>query len=418
MQTHPTKARRVKVAKRPGVYYRLDRDGDRRYEIDFYDENGDRRWKVVDGDLEAAEDLRNEMRRRRRSGEIVRDPKATFSEVADRWLASQTHLRPRTIEVYTWALEKHLRPRFGRRSIAKIREEDVLQLIAAMQAADLAAWTIRAVLTPFGRIMGYAVRHYRLGSNPLRRLERGERPSAVTRNERRVLTSDEIAKLLGKATPRYRPVLATAVFTGLRLGELLGLIWADVDFDEGLVRVRKQLDRAGDRVEPKTPKALRDVVLMPALGTLLREHKLSSPPELTGAGCPVFATRTGKPLYYRNVSHALDKAIERAELDGEGKGRVTMHSLRHGFASHLILDLKLDPVKVSRQLGHARPSITEDTYAHEFEVARHADEIREAMASSEFGTILERSGAREQSPPADKLGEIVPIRAVSGPTRE
>ena len=57
----------------------------------------------------------------------------------------------------------------------------------------------------------------------------------------------------------------------MRLGELLGLTWADVDFDAGVVRVRKQLGRDGKRVEPKTPQAIRDVVLMPALGRMLRE---------------------------------------------------------------------------------------------------------------------------------------------------
>ncbi len=407
-------ARRTKVARHAGIYYR-DTPHGRRYEFDYYDENGTRRWKVVEGydNLSEAQTARAEMRRRRDAGESVRAPKATFSEVADRWLAAQSHLRPRTREIYGWALDKHLRPRFGRRPIEKIREEDVLRLIAEMREAGLAAWTIRAVLTPFGRIMGYAVRHYRLAGNPVRRLERGERPS-VEQKDRRVLTSDEIGELIVAATPRYRPVIATAVFSGLRLGELLGLTWGDVDFDAGLLRVRRQLDRSGSLVAPKTPRATRDVVLMPALGKLLREHKLWAPPELTGDACPVFTTATGNPLYYRNVSHGLDNAITKAGLDGDGKARVTMHSLRHTFASHLILDLKLDPVQVSRQLGHARPSITEDTYSHLFQEARHADEIRQAMAESEFGTILERSEARDPSPPVPATGEIVQIKRNPG----
>jgi integrase len=66
-----------------------------------------------------------------------------------------------------------------------------------------------------------------------------------------------------------------------------------------------------------------------------------------------------------------------------------MHSLRHTFASHLILDLKLDVVTVSRQLGHARPSITSDVYAHLFDEARHAEDIRQRMGESDFGKLLE-----------------------------
>ena len=83
----------------------------------------------------------------------------------------------------------------------------------------------------------------------------------------------------------------------------------------------------------------------------------------------------------------LERAVERAGLNGEGK--LTMHALRDTFASHLILDLGLDVVQVSRQLGHARPSITSDTYARLFDQARHSDDIRERMAASEFGKVLE-----------------------------
>jgi integrase len=68
---------------------------------------------------------------------------------------------------------------------------------------------------------------------------------------------------------------------------------------------------------------------------------------------------------------------------------MSMHHLRHTFASHLILDLKLDVVTVSRQLGHARPSITSDVYAHLFDESRHAEDIRARMAESDFGRLLE-----------------------------
>ena len=65
-----------------------------------------------------------------------------------------------------------------------------------------------------------------------------------------------------------------------------------------------------------------------------------------------------------------------------------VHDLRHTFASHLIVDLKLDVAQVSRILGHARPSITLDRYTHLFDQAGHAAEIRERMAASAFGALL------------------------------
>jgi len=123
-----------------------------------------------------------------------------------------------------------------------------------------AGFTIRTALTPLGRVLSHAARRGLIASNPMSRLERGERPSPG-RREMRILQRDEIHALLGAADPRYRPLLATAIFTGLRLGEVLGLTWADVDLKAGTPHVRKQLDRDGHRVAPKTPQAVRDVVL-------------------------------------------------------------------------------------------------------------------------------------------------------------
>ncbi len=69
-----------------------------------------------------------------------------------------------------------------------------------------------------------------------------------------------------------------------------------------------------------------------------------------------------------------------------------MQLARHTFASHLIVDLKLDVAHVSRILGHARPSITLDTYTHLFDQAAHAADIRERMAESRFGALLAERG--------------------------
>jgi integrase len=159
---------------------------------------------------------------------------------------------------------------------------------------------------------------------------RGERPS-VGRREQRILDRDEIAKLLDSAPRSYRTLLATAIFTALRQGELLGLTWQDMDFDAGLVRVRKSLDRSGNRTEPKTSQAVREVLLMPALGRMLREHKLASP--YSAASDFVFASQAGTPLNWRNASkRGLEKAVENAKLGG---GRVRFPDLRHTFASLL-----------------------------------------------------------------------------------
>jgi len=159
-----------------------------------------------------------------RRGERVAPTRATIAEVADIWLAAQTQLRPRTRASYESLLRVHVIPRIGRLRIAEITEDDVAFVIAEMQKGGSEAWTVRTALTPLGRVLSYAARRGLIESNPMRRLERGERPSPV-RREMRILQREEIHALVDAADPRYRPLLATAVFTGMRLGELLGLAW-------------------------------------------------------------------------------------------------------------------------------------------------------------------------------------------------
>jgi integrase len=198
--------------------------------------------------------------------------------------------------------------------------------------------------------------------------------------------------LLAACLPTYRPLLATALYSGMRLSELLGLTWAELDLGEGLIQVRYQLSRAREdkparRVRLKTAAAVREIPLLPQLGALLKQHKLASPHSRDADY--VFCTALGTPLGARNVERrGLGRAADLAGLNPEELPRLRVHDLRHTFASHLIVDLKLDVAQVSKILGHARPSITLDTYTHLFERAAHAADIRDRMATSEFGNLL------------------------------
>ena len=97
----------------------------------------------------------------------------------------------------------------------------------------------------------------------------------------------------------------------------------------------------------------------------------------------------GTPFLHHNVSkRVLRRAATAAQLDRPDR-RVRFHDLRHTFASHLIIDIRLDVVQVSRMLGHARTSMTLDTYTHLFEEARHGADVRAELAKSDFANLLE-----------------------------
>lgn len=151
--------------------------------------------------------------------------------------------------------------------------------------------------------------------------------------------------------------------------------------DTGAIHVRHQLDREHELVDLKTGAGRRDIVLIPQLARILREHKLRSP--FSRDSDFVFGNAEGRGRDHRSTSRGIERAVERAGL---GAG-ISAHTFRHTFASILIVGLKYDPVSVSRQLGHKRPSFTQDVYAHMFDRAKHADALREQLEQG-FGHLL------------------------------
>jgi integrase len=184
----------------------------------------------------------------------------------------------------------------------------------------------------------------------------------------------------------YRPLFELLAFTGLRIGEALGLTWADVDFDAGLLFVHRQLSRYREHAKLKTEAGRRQIVLAPAMVRLLRARWLASPDK--GPDDFVFTNGAGRPLDYRKVGEAFRVAVRRAGVRGDG--RLSLHSLRHGYASLLIAE-GLDVVFVSRQLGHADPGVTLSVYAHLYARAKHALAARSAIEASYAAMALNRS---------------------------
>jgi integrase len=159
-----------------------------------------------------------------------------------------------------------------------------------------------------------------------------------------------------------------------------------VDFDAGLLSVHRQLSRYREHAKLKTEAGRREVVLAPAVVRLLRAQWLASAQK--GPDDFVFTNSVGRPLDYRHVGEAFRVAVRRAGVRGDG--RLSLHSLRHGYASLLIAE-GLDVVFVSRQLGHADPGVTLSVYAHLFARAKHALAARSAIEAGYAAMALGRS---------------------------
>ena len=288
------------------------------------------------------------------------------------------------------ALHHHLLPRLGRRRLALVTADDVVAVARELQAEGLSPWTVKRILGALSCVFTFALRRGYVATHPFHRLERDERPRPL-RSDQRVLTQTQLARLFAACPRRYQPLLLTGAYTGMRLSEVLALSWDDIDFAAGVVHVRHQLARGRrgvppHRIPPKTRASVREIPLLPQLAAVLRQHKRGS--RFTRGSDYVFATDHGTAFLHHNVSkRVLRRAATRAGLDRPGR-RVRFHDLRHTFASHLIIDIRLDVVQVSRILGHARTSMTLDTYTHLFEAARHGADVRAELAKSDFANLL------------------------------
>ena len=249
-----------------------------------------------------------------------------------------------------------------------------------------ASWTIRGTLTVLGGMLGFAVRRGYAPTNVVGQLERDERP-AHTEREQRILDADEIAGFIAATPKPYRVLVATAIFTGLRQSELLGLRWGDVDFQAGVVRVRRQLGRDGALVPPKTRGSVRDVVMMPSLSKMLAAHRLAS--AYSADGDFVFASLTGGPMHHRNIlRRGFEKAAETAGMNGGDRPKLVFHDLRRTFGS-LLISQGCDIVYVSRQMGDSSPGVTLVVYAKLFDGQRHGADTAARMEAA-FGEAVAR----------------------------
>jgi len=181
----------------------------------------------------------------------------------------------------------------------------------------------------------------------------------------------EMRAIVGKLSGRYRALLLTAIFAGLRASELRGLRWVDIDLKRGELHVRQRADRYGKIGRPKSAAGERTVPLPPMVIAALREHQLASRRSELGLAFPNI--RGGIEHLNSIVKRGLVPAmIAAGVVSKDGKAKYTgLHSLRHFYASWCInrrVDGGLElPLKlVQTRLGHASIQMTADTYGHLF----------------------------------------------------
>ncbi|TAM55773.1 MAG: site-specific integrase, partial [Chloroflexota bacterium] len=291
------------------------------------------------------------------------DARLTVGGWLDAWLtAAAPHLRPATSESYRNVSRLYLRPAIGGVPLSKLTPDHVGRLLAELTArGDLSPTTVRYSYAVLRIALGRALKAGKVLRNVATLID----PPAKARPELRPLSADEVRTFLASVEgDRLAPLYVVAIGTGLRQGELLGLRWADLDLDRGMLTVRHQLGRDGLLAEPKTARARRTLALGGAVRSALREQRRRQAADRLAAGGHwqdqgyVFTTPTGGPLDHANVLHRFQAAIGRAGLPHQ-----RFHDLRHAAAT-LLLERGEDLAVISKMLGHSNLGTTADVYAH------------------------------------------------------
>jgi integrase len=287
--------------------------------------------------------------------------KIRFKAFASLWLDSyaKSKVKPSTLRSYEDIIEKHLGPAFGHFLLTDISTAMLQKYIAdRLQAPKskkseqkVRAKTVINELVPLKEMLKHAVRWGYLKVNPAEYVEKPR----VEKEEMDILPPEDIRLLLDHAAPRYRVLFLTAVLTGMRRGELLGLQWGDIDWNHGQIHVRRSLWK-GQFVTPKSKRSVRKIDMSPTLARDMRRHRLQSPP---GNLDLVFSNSKGLPLDGDTLvrRHFLP-ALRRAKVR-----QVRFHDLRHTNVA-LRIEQGQNIKYIQNQLGHASIQTTLDRYGH------------------------------------------------------
>jgi integrase len=283
----------------------------------------------------------------------------TVAEAASTWLAgaragavrnrSGDIYKPSALRGYETSLRLRVLPAFGAARLSEITRADLQALVDRMLAEGIGASTLRNTLMPLRAIYRRALARGEVAVNPTSGLEL----PAVRGRRERIATPAEVRSLLD-ALAEDHALWGTAVYAGLRRGELRALRWEDVDLDGGVIRVSRGWDAKEGPIEPKSRAGTRTVPIPAALRRLLLEHRLR-------------ADRPRGLVFGRTEEHSFDPStvMDRARRiwGAAGLADLTLHDCRHTYASLMIV-AGVNAKALCSYMGHASVTITFDRYGH------------------------------------------------------
>jgi integrase len=345
--------------------------------VDYTDQQGDRHIETFERKKDA--DARGATVKVDVRAGVHTSGKHTLAEAGAKWIKdAEDRLEPATVESYQQHLDDHIIPFIGAVKLSQFTVPLVREFMDRLRSQGRSSDMVGRVIGDLGSIFADAQERGWVAQNVVRSLSQRKKQRETERRQKHKLkvgvdipTPDEIKAIVTHLQGRWRPLLLTAIFTGLRASELRGLQWSCVDLKKAELHVRQRADKFNTIGKPKSASGQRTVPLPPIVVNTLREWKLACPKSELGL---VFPTGAGEIEYHSNiVTRGLAPVqVAAGVVTKNGEAKYTgLHSLRHFYASWCInrkedgglgLPLKL----VQHRLGHSTIQMTADVYGHLF----------------------------------------------------
>ena len=303
----------------------------------------------------------------------------TLSQYMESWLSGKSLARrASTVRNYRRYMNLYILPALGRMKVQSILPAHIRQLYMRMQHEGRGARTIQLVHVTLHCAFSQAVKEGLVGYNPM---EAVERPKVETK--RYEIFTENQARVFIK-TVKGHPLEALfflALTTSMRKGEVLGLMWTDVDWEKSVLRVERQLQPVsfvgGALVPTKTKAGRRTIKIGKGAIALLKEHREKQELQKALAGDRwkehgmIFTTSIGTYIDQTKVSRAFKQILQQAGLPD-----IRFHDLRHTSIS-ILLDNGTPVNTVQSRAGHSKASVTTDIYGHA--MARSQDQAAQMI---------------------------------------
>lgn len=355
---------------------------------DYTDASGKRRAKQFMKKADAEAYLTEVRYDLSRGMHIAPGASITVAKAGALWIerAERDRLQQSTIRQYMQHLKHHIEPEIGSMKLSEVTRPRVHEFLDALLETRSRAMA-RKVITSLGSIFEEALIRGLATYNPATSIK--IRAPSLDRADLDMPTKDELRAILNNASGRWRPIIVTAMFTGMRGSELRGLTWEHVDLDTGMIQVRQRADAWGTFGPPKSKAGKRDIPMSPLVLNTLKEWKLACPRGPDNPLGLVFPSPTGGVIAHACILKdgfwplqiRAGVVINKAGKDGNrtAKAKFSLHALRHAAAA-LFIEQRLSPKRVQQLMGHASITLTYDVYGYLFPAE---EDDKEAMAQIE-----------------------------------